>query len=102
MPQLVRLYIVSVVIGLGLSVVFTGLLLWGNVGNLWHLVSTSPDGWVAGVMLIVSNAVVFAGAQFAIAVMQLADRDGDGPRRGRLVRVPVALQRLGPFRKHHD
>ncbi len=98
MPKLVRLYIVNVAIGVLLAVAFTGFLLWGNVGNLWHLVSTVPGGWIAAVMLVVSNAVVFAGVQFAIAVMGLADRDDSGPTRGRPVRVAVRVPAVAPRR----
>ena len=62
--------------GLALSAVFVGLLLWLNVANLWHLVSTSPIGWVAVAMLLVFNTLVFSGVQFAIAVMRMAAPEG--------------------------
>ncbi|MFZ5708302.1 MAG: hypothetical protein ACOY4T_01265 [Pseudomonadota bacterium] len=100
MPKLVRLYIVNVAIGCWLSVVFTGLLLWGNVGNLWHLVQSVSGGWLAVVMLFVANAVVFSGVQFAIAVMRLADSDDDGPNGGPTLPVPLmAMQRPGRGRR---
>ncbi len=87
MPALVRLYIRNVIIGFALSVVFVGALLGLNVANLWHLVSTSPQGWIAVLMLVVFNGIVFAGVQFAIVIMRMEDR-GEGGGRGR--RVPVA------------
>ncbi|WP_461306759.1 hypothetical protein, partial [Albidovulum sp.] len=80
MPVLVRLYIRNVAIGFLLSAVFVGALLWLDVAHLWHLVSTSPVGGIAVVMLVVFNGIVFAGVQFAIAVMRLAE--DDGPRGG--------------------
>jgi hypothetical protein len=92
MPKLVRLYIVSIVTGIGLAVAFTLMLLWGNVGNLRHLVLAVPGGWIAGAMLVAANAVVFSGVQFAIAVMSLAEGDGRGPGRGLLARVPVVVR----------
>lgn len=88
MPALVRLYIRNVIIGFLLSTVFVSALLWLNVGNLWHLVSSSPQGWIAVVMLVVFNGIVFAGVQFAIAVMRLGQNDGPGG--GRRSTVPVA------------
>ncbi|MEZ5778160.1 MAG: hypothetical protein R3E44_07340 [Paracoccaceae bacterium] len=78
MPKLVRLYIVNVVIGFLLSVVFVAALLWLNVANLWHLVSTSDIGWIAVVMLVVFNGIVFAGVQFSIAIMRMAQSDARG------------------------
>ena len=87
MPELVRLYIKNVIMGFGLSIVFVGALLYLNVGNLWHLISTSSVGWIALVMLVFFNGVVFAGVQFAITIMRMESQD-DEPRGGR--RAPVA------------
>ena len=92
MPALVRLYIRNVIIGFGLSTAFVGVLLWLNVANLWHLISTSPQGWIAVAMLFVFNGIVFAGVQFAFAIMRMAERD-DRPRGGRPVgRTPVLVK----------
>ncbi len=88
MPALVRLYIRHVAIGFALGLCFTGLLMWLNVGNLWHLVRATDEGWIAVIMLIVFNGIVFSGVQFGIAVMQLADDGKDGG--GRPAREPVA------------
>ena len=87
MPKLVRLYIKNVVMGFGLSAAFVGALLYLNVGNLWHLISTSNVGWIALVMLVFFNGVVFAGVQFAMTIMRMEGQD-DEPRGG--TRVPVA------------
>lgn len=87
MPELVRLYIRNVIMGFGLSAVFVGALLYSNIANLWHLISTSPVGWIAVVMLLFFNGVVFAGVQFAISIMRM-EADDSEPKGGR--RVPVA------------
>ena len=81
MPKLIQLYIVNVAIGFALSVVFLCLLLWQDVGGLHQLIFGSDIGYVAAFMLIVMNGVVFAGVQFAIAVMRLAD-PAEGPKGG--------------------
>jgi TRAP-type C4-dicarboxylate transport system permease small subunit len=100
MPKLVRLYIVSVAIGFALSVVFVAGLVWLDVAHLRHLVLGSDMGWVAALMMVVFNGIVFAGVQFAIAVMRLAE-DDEGPRGGRPfplrpALVPVAAPRRRP------
>ncbi|MCU0908734.1 MAG: hypothetical protein MUF73_15145 [Rhodobacteraceae bacterium] len=82
MNQLVRLYIRHVAIGFALAALFTGLLLWFNVANLWHLVTHAPGGFLAVVLLVMFNGMVFSGVQFGIAVMSLADDDRDGGDRG--------------------
>jgi hypothetical protein len=86
MPKLVALYIRHVLIGFGLAAVFVALLLWTNVGNLWHLVTASDVGVMAVIMLFMGNGIVFSGVQFAITVMRMGD--DDEPRGGK--RVPVA------------
>ena len=57
MPELIKLYIRHVVIGFALSGVFVAALLWMNVANLWHLVSTSNIGWIAVAMLFVGHGI---------------------------------------------
>lgn len=81
MPRLVRLYIRHVLIGFGLSAVFTGLLFWLNVANLWHLVTHTAEGPLAAFLLVVFNGIVFSGVQFGIAVMRMAEGDGTGGTR---------------------
>lgn len=89
MPKLIRMYIVNVAIGFALAAVFVGMLLWFNIANLWHLVTHSDKGWLAVLILWIANGIVFAGVQFAIAVMRMKDDDDDEPRGGHRGRVPV-------------
>lgn len=95
MPKLIRLYIVNVAIGFALALGFVSALVWFNVANLGHLVLETEMGWLAFLMMFISNGIVFAGVQFAIAVMQMAESD-DGPKGGRRMRsgapVPVKVQ----------
>jgi len=92
MPELVRLYIRNVFIGLGLSVTFVGLLLWFNVANLWHLISTSDIGYIAVTLLVVFNTVVFSGVQFAITIMRMAE-DDETPGGGKRDAIPAGLDK---------
>lgn len=86
MPRLVRIYIQNVLVGFGLSAAFVAALLYMNVGNLWHLISTSDMGWIAVLMLFMFNGIVFAGVQFAFVIMRMEKRD-DTPKGGK--REPV-------------
>ncbi|SPH18665.1 hypothetical protein DEA8626_02207 [Defluviimonas aquaemixtae] len=95
MPALIRLYICNVLIGFALSGVFVASLLWLNVANLWHLISTSPEGWIAALMLFVFNGIVFAGVQFSIVVMRMEQKDEDPPKGPRL---PASVSVLAPVR----
>lgn len=97
MPELVRLYIRNVIAGFALAVAFVGMLLWLNVGNLWHLISTSDIGYIAVALLVVFNTVVFSGVQFAIAVMRMAEPEDRG-QGGRRDGVPVLQPVLIPVR----
>ena len=85
MPKLIRLYITQVAWGFAISAVFVGVLLALNVANLRHLITSSEIGLIALVMIWFMNGIVFAGVQFAYAIMSMADKP-QGPRRG----TPVA------------
>ena len=84
MPELIKLYIRHTAIGFGIAAVFVALLLWFNIMGLWHHVSHSGVGVLAVFMLWFMNGIVFAGVQFAWAVMNLAETDKDDDRNGNL------------------
>ena len=90
MPKLISLYIRNVAFGFVLSGIFVGALMYFNIANLWHLLSSSSMGWVAGLMLFMFNGIVFAGVQFAIAIMRIDE--GDTPKGGRREPLIVELQ----------
>lgn len=95
MPELIKLYIRQCFIGFGIAILFVAMLYAFNIGNLWTLVSNSDDGILVTAMLVMSNAVVFCGVQFAIAIMRLADtEEDDAPRGG----TPVRQPRMQPSR----
>ncbi len=93
MPKLVRLYISQVIMGFGLSAAFVAALLTLNVANLWHLVTHSTGGMLAVIMLWVFNGIVFAGVQFGISIMRLAEDDDAprGPRQQAMTREYAAI-----------
>ncbi len=95
MPKLINLYIRQVLFGFGLSAVFVALLLYTNVGNLWHLVSSSPMGWIAVLMLFLFHGAVFGGVQFAISIMRMEEKD-DEPKGGKA--QPVATDIPAPIK----
>lgn len=86
MPRLIRLYIQQCLVGFGLSAVFVGALLWADVANLRHLITGSSVGVMAGGLLWLFNGLVFAGVQFGITVMRMAE-DDTPPSGGRRVRA---------------
>ena len=102
MPKLIRFYIINCIIGFTLSAIFVTAIMWFNVANLWHLVSGSDIGLMAIVVFWVLNGIVFAGVQFGVAVMLMADSDDKdgGPRGGMLIplRVPATVKTDSPQR----
>ena len=92
MPQIVKTYIQQVLIGFSVSAVFTAILLWQNVANLWHLVTHDPIGPLAVFLLWIFLGIVFAGVQFGIRIMSLSDDDDSGPTRGLPVRAALVPQ----------
>lgn len=96
MPKLIRLYIQSIAIGFAVSVVFLGMMLWQDVAGLRHLILGSDMGWLAALMVVVFNGIIFSGAQFSIVIMGMAERD-EGPKGGRRVGV---TDELAPVAQH--
>ncbi len=92
MPKLIRLYITQVALGFVISAVFVAVLLLLNVANLRHLITGSDIGFIALGMIWFMNGIVFAGVQFAYAIMSMAEKP-KGPRGG----TPVAVK-LEPVR----
>jgi hypothetical protein len=95
MPKLVKLYIRNVLIGFAIAGAFVAMLLWFNVMNLWVLVSQSDVGLMAVFLLWFMNGIVFAGVQFAWAVMAMADKPESSGRGGT---PAVDLSRPEPVR----
>lgn len=92
MPQLIRLYVTNVAIGFAMAAAFVALLIWQDVAGVGHLVMNSDMGVVAALMLWLFHGVLFAGVQFAIAVMAMAEHDAPrgGLRDPRLIPIRVA------------
>ena len=93
MPKLISLNIVNVAFGFALAAAFVGALVALDVAGIGRLVLHSDMGLVAALMLWVFHGVLFAGVQFGIAVMGLAE--DHGPRGGTLIpiRVEATVQR---------
>ncbi|MEM7752419.1 MAG: hypothetical protein AAF230_03340 [Pseudomonadota bacterium] len=79
MPDLIRLYIRESLLGFAIAIVFSAGLVVFNVANLRHLVATVDGGWLAFALLCFFNGIVFAGVQFGLTVMRMADDDEDEP-----------------------
>ena len=93
MPELVRLYIRNVLLGCALAVIFTTLLIALDVAHLRHLTLNTSGGWLGIVMLVAFNSIVFAGVQFAIAIMRMAEPEQ--PPRGGLRAHVLPVPPLG-------
>lgn len=105
MPKLIRLYIVNVAIGFALSAAFLLALVTLDVAGLRHLILGTDMGALAALMIFLFQGVVFAGVQFAIAVMRMAEDDDQDPRGGLrqhadLVPVKVAQSSAHSIRRN--
>lgn len=99
MPHLIQVYIRQVIIGYVVSAAFVAMLLYFNVGNLWHLVTHVNVGWIAVLMLWVFNGIVFAGVQFALALPSGKDDNDQGGKRDA---IPTHMGELIPVRVRGD
>jgi hypothetical protein len=60
-----------------------------------HLILTSPEGWLAALMMVVFNGIVFSGVQFGLRVMLMAEPD-DGPKGGLRQHSPAVAPQVAP------
>ena len=104
MPKLIKLYIRNVALGFAIAAAFVAMLLWFNVMNLWQLVSSSNAGMLAVFLLWFMNGIVFAGVQFAWAVMSMAAPKDNGrggtPAVQDFTPVPVRVAQKRPSAHH--
>ncbi|MFY0690835.1 MAG: hypothetical protein JXR14_02820 [Paracoccaceae bacterium] len=91
MPSHIKFLFKHAVIGAFAAFTFVGLLLWFNVMNLWSLVSQSPDGPLALVVMTAFFVITFSSVQMGIAIMALGEKDDAGPG-GRAERIPAFRQ----------
>ncbi|WP_428928485.1 hypothetical protein [Marinibacterium sp. SX1] len=92
MPELIKTYLRQCAIGFGIAAVFVTLLLGFNVANLRGLIFGSDIGLLALFMLWFFNGIVFAGVQFGIYVMSMAERDDNGRGMGIPDYLPVRVR----------
>ena len=93
LPILVRHYIRHCLIGFGLSALFVAALLALDVVGLRRLIFGSDVAGIAIMMLWVFNGIVFAGVQFGVSIMLMAEGQGPkgGKRQGMGWRSPTAI-----------
>jgi hypothetical protein len=75
MPYLIRLYIRQCLLGLAIGIGFSAALAAFNVANIGYLVTHVEGGWLGFTLLAVFNGLVFAGVQFGITIMRMADEN---------------------------
>ncbi len=78
LPRVVRLYIHTTLTGMAIGTLFAMALVMFNVANLRHLIDNVEGGWLAFFLLCFFNGIVFSGVQFALVVMGMARKPGDG------------------------
>jgi hypothetical protein len=94
MPVLVRFLLRHALIGVGVAAVFVGALAAFDVFHLRALMSGSPDGLLALVVLTGALGITFGSVQMGFAVMLMGD--DDDAKKGR--RAPIARLRPIPVR----
>jgi len=74
MPDLIRLYIDSVLVGLLLAIGFVLLLVLLDVAQIGRLVLTAEEGLLAAGIMVLFFGGLFAAVQFALRVMAAGSR----------------------------
>lgn len=67
MPKLIRLLIVNLLIGFGISALFLAVILALDVAGLRHLMRQTPTGWLTGFAFFFLHGIVLVGVQLRLA-----------------------------------
>lgn len=82
MPKHIKFLLRHAFVGGVVAVAFVGALLWMNVANLWHLVTHSPEGPLALIVMTAFFWITFGSVQIGIRIMMMGeDTDRGGGRR---------------------
>ncbi|MFU1477117.1 hypothetical protein ACM25N_05200 [Roseovarius sp. C7] len=81
MPEPLRAYKTTLLIGFVAAAVFLAMALWFDVAGLRGAIRHSEIGWLALLPLWLGNGAVFSGLQAAISA-GIDDDDDDEPRGG--------------------
>ncbi len=81
MPEPLRAYKTTILIGFAAAGVFLAMALWFDVAGLRGAIQRSDIGWLALLPLWLGNGAVFSGLQAAISAGG-TDDDDDEPRGG--------------------
>ncbi|MEJ6389640.1 hypothetical protein [Gymnodinialimonas ulvae] len=102
MPSHIRFLLRHAAFGAVIAAAFVGLVLWANIGNLWHLVTHTPQGFFAVGIFWVLCTITFGSVQMGIRIMMLAEKEeddgGGGTRSPQAVFEPDTI----PVRVHPD
>ncbi|SON55473.1 hypothetical protein HDIA_1932 [Hartmannibacter diazotrophicus] len=75
LPLLVRFLARHALIGFGIAIAFVTTILMLDIGGLGALVTSSPSGCLAAVVLTFAIGLTFSSVQMGFAIMFLADKD---------------------------
>jgi hypothetical protein len=70
-PDFILFLVRQAAIGFVISALFTGGLLWADLGGLGSLVTASPTGIFGGFLLWLFTGLTFASVQMGAAIMLL-------------------------------
>ena len=82
MPPLISLVLRHALIGFGIALGFTALVLWTDLAGIRHLVTHTAEGPIALAVFIVLCTITFGSVQIGLRIMALGTEDeGEDPRR---------------------
>jgi len=102
MPDHIKFILRHALFGFFIALGFVGMLLYGNVANLWHLVTHTAEGPIAVVMLVVFCTITFGSVQIGYKIMMLGEENDDDDQGGKRDGLPVARLIPIPVRTDED
>ncbi len=98
MPDHIKFILRHAGVGVLVALGFTGMVLYFNVANIWHLVTHTAEGPIALAVFVVLCSITFGSVQIGLRIMAMG-RDDDTDT-GHKRAVPMA--QLQPIPIRHD
>jgi len=98
MPDHIKFILRHAGVGVLVALTFTGLILYFNVANIWHLVTHTAEGPIALAVFVVLCSITFGSVQIGLRIMSMG-QDDDTPKGGRR---DMSQAQLRPIPIRHD
>lgn len=77
MPDHIKFILRHAFYGFLIACTFTGMVLYFNIANIWHLVTHTTEGPIALAVFVILCTITFGSVQIGMQIMTMGEEDDD-------------------------